>query len=288
MNGIIILNKPLGYTSRDIVNIVGKYFNTRKVGHTGTLDPNASGVIVLCVGKALKICELLMDHDKEYIAEIILGIKTDTLDTDLNASILEDVNVNIEDDKIKTVVNSFAGKYMQEIPIYSAVKVNGRKLYEYARNNISVDLPKKEVEIKDIELLSDIKHENGKVIFKIKTTVSKGTYIRGLVRDIGNKLGYPAVMNSLVRTKLGKFDIEDANSLDDIKNGNYKLYKITDVLDNIPVIKVDDNNAFKIKNGVSIDKLFNDNMSFIVDKYNNLLALYKNDDGKCRPYKMFV
>ena len=218
MNGILIVNKETGYTSRDVVNIVSKVLGTKKVGHTGTLDPMASGVLVLCVGNALKLCEMLTNHDKEYIAGITLGIETDTLD--MEGTILSTEIVDIDKNKIIDVVNSFKGSYMQEVPKYSAVKVNGKKLYEYARNGIDVVLPSKMVNIENIEIIDDIVYEDGKVYFKIRTTVSKGTYIRSLVRDIGAKLGVPAVMNSLVRNRLGEFDIKDVYSIDDIREGN--------------------------------------------------------------------
>ena len=223
MNGVLIINKPLGYTSRDVVNKVSKLLNTKKVGHTGTLDPNASGVLVLCVGQALKVVELMSDHDKEYIAEVILGIATDTLDMDTNATIIKEEKVDISKDKITQVVKSFKKKYFQEVPIYSSVKVNGKKLYEYARNNIPVELPKKEVEIKDIDIVDDIVYKDDKVYFKIKCTVSKGTYVRALIRDIGSELGVSSVMNTLIRTRQGRFTLDDSYTLDDIENGNYKL-----------------------------------------------------------------
>ena len=239
MDGFLIINKPLGYTSRDVVNHVSKVLKTKKVGHTGTLDPNASGILIIAIGKALKLIELMNDDDKEYMAEVILGIETDTLDTDSNATILRSENVNLDDVVIRDTVASFKGTYMQEVPKYSAVKVNGRKLYEYARNNIPVELPKREVDIKAIDIIGDIKRENGRIVFKIKTTVSKGTYIRSLVRDIGVKLNVPAVMNTLVRTRIGKLSLDDAYSLDDIMNGNYHLIKITDMFNEISTIPVD-------------------------------------------------
>lgn len=288
MDGIIIIDKPLGYTSRDIVNIVSKKINSKKVGHTGTLDPNASGVMILCVGKALKMCELLMNHYKEYEATVILGISSDTLDLDSNATIIEDTYVELNDNDIIEAVNSFKGKYLQAVPMYSSVKVNGKKLYEYARNNISVTVPKKEVDIEDIKVVGDILHIDGKIEFTIRTTVSRGTYIRSLVRDIGNKLEVPAVTKKLKRLKLGSFSIDMANSLEDIENGIFTLYKITDIFNNIPIIKVDDDIAFKIKNGVSIENLSKFQLTFIVDKNDNLLALYKKVDNVNRPYKMFV
>lgn len=285
MDGILVVNKEKGYTSRDVVNIVSKHFNTKKVGHTGTLDPMAEGVLVLCIGKALKVSELLTNHDKVYIAGVTLGIKTDTLDIDGN--ILSTEVVNIEREKIIEVVNSFKGSYMQEVPIYSAVKVNGKKLYEYARSNTSVKLPKKEVNIYDIEVIDDIIYNDGLINFKIKCHVSKGTYIRSLIRDIGDKLGVLSVMNSLVRTKQGSFDINEAYKIDEIKNNKYQLLDIYLAFPKIPKIKVNDNVAFKVKNGVILDRFFDGDMAFILDKENNLLAIYKNINNKARVYKMF-
>ena len=286
MDGILIINKNIGNTSRDVVNEICRYLGTKKVGHCGTLDPMASGVLVLCIGKALKMCELLTGHDKEYIAGITLGIETDTLD--MEGKIIRKEEVNIEDDNIRDVVNSFRGKYLQEVPKYSSVKVNGKRLYEYARANIDVVLPKREVNIYDINIIDKIVHKDGEINFNIKCSVSKGTYIRSLVRDIGNKLNVPSVMSSLVRTKQGNFDIKDSYTLDDIKNGNYKIISITETFPDIPIVKVDDDTAFKIRNGVILDKFFDSNMAFITDKNDNLLALYKLANDKCRAYKMFL
>lgn len=286
MNGILVINKDLRYTSRDVVNIVSKQLNTKKVGHTGTLDPMASGVLVLCIGNALKLCELLTNHDKEYIAGVTLGIETDTLD--MEGNVLSTQTVDIEKEAIANVVNSFKGSYMQEVPKYSAVKVNGKKLYEYARNNIDVELPSKMVNISNIEIIDDILYEDGKINFKIKTKVSKGTYIRSLVRDIGKKMNVPAVMSSLVRTKLGEFYIKDAYSIDDIKNNHFKIIPIEDILSSMKRVVVNDDMAFKIKNGVILEPFFEENMAMIFDKNNSLLAIYENINGKARVYKMFL
>lgn len=285
MDGILVVNKDLRYTSRDVVNIVCKTLGTKKVGHTGTLDPMASGVLVLCVGKALKLCETLMVHDKEYIAGVTLGISTDTLDMD--GKIISTEVVDIAKEKITEVVNSFKGSYMQEVPKYSAVKVNGKKLYEYARNNIDVKLPSKLVNIYDIEIIDDIIYEDGKIYFKIKTTVSRGTYIRSLIRDIGIKLNVPSVMNSLIRQRLGDFCLDDAYSIDDIKNGNFKLISIIDSLPNIKKVIVDDDIAFKVKNGVVMEPFFEGDKAFILDKNENLLAIYQNIDKETKVFKMF-
>lgn len=286
MNGILVINKETGPTSRDVVNIISKKFNTKKIGHTGTLDPGASGVLVVCMGKALKVAELFNNDDKEYIAGVTLGIETDTIDMD--GKIIKEEEVNISKEKIIKVVNSFKGSYQQEVPLYSAVKVNGRKLYEYARSGVAIKLPVKNVCIKDIKLVSDIEYDGGKIYFKIKCTVSKGTYIRSLVRDIGKELGTVAVMNSLVRTRQGIFSLSDSKTVYDIINDNYKIISITDAFPNIEKINVDDKMAFKIKNGMILDNFFNDDMAFIFDDGNNLIALYKKDGNKCRAYKMFL
>ena len=285
MMGILLINKPTGYTSRDIVNIISKKFKTRKVGHTGTLDPGATGLLVICINKALKICELLTNHDKEYIAGITLGIETDTLDMD--GIVLSTETVDIDKQKIIECVNSFKKTYLQEVPKYSAIKVNGKKLYEYARSNTYVELPKKEVTIHDIQIIDDILYKDGKVYFKIKCHVSKGTYIRSLVRKKGEKLGVVATMNSLERTKLGTFILSDAYTLEDIMNDSYKLLSIEEALPDISHLVVDDEVAFKVKNGVAINRFVDTEMKFIFDKDNNLLALYKNDNDKARVYKMF-
>lgn len=287
MNGILIVNKEKDYTSRDIVNIVGKCLKTRKVGHTGTLDPMACGVLVLCMGKALKVVDLITSYNKEYIAKVRLGIDTDTLD--ITGNILNESKVCVTKEEITKVLKSFLGKSIQEVPKYSAVKVNGKKLYEYARNNIEVELPKREIEIYDIELLSDIEKINGYLEFSFRVCVSKGTYIRSLIRDIGHKLGTYACMSGLIRTKQGNFDINSSYTLEDIKNNNYKLLNIKDVL-NIEKVIVKDDILKKISNGAIIDKFFDGNMALILDDNGNEVGIYQiydKDNTKVKPYKIF-
>ena len=215
-NGLLVVNKPKGMTSRDVVNKVCRKFNTKSVGHIGTLDPLAEGVLVCLIGKYTKLANILTNHDKEYIASFKLGILTDTLD--ITGNVLKEGKKEFSKDEITSALNHFKGKYNQEVPIYSAVKVNGKKLFEYARNNIDVKLPSKIVNIYDIELI-DIKDD----IITIKCKVSKGTYIRSLIRDIGAFLDTYATMTSLVRTTLGNFNIDEAYTLEDIENNNYKL-----------------------------------------------------------------
>ncbi len=282
-NGILMVNKSSGITSRDVVNIVGKTLNTKKVGHTGTLDPMATGVLVLCLGNALKVCELITANDKEYIAKIILGIETETLDT--TSPIINTKKTNITKEEIEKVLNSFKGSYLQEVPKYSAVKINGKKLYEYAREGKEIELPKKMVTIYDIQLISDITYYNDTTSFYIKTTVSKGTYIRSLIRDIGYKLNTYGCMDSLERTRQGIFNIDNSYTLEEIKNNNYKLLSIEKSLPNIPLVEVDNKTLFKIRNGVKLKKFFTGDMAIIKDK-NKVVAIYKNDLNESKLFKM--
>ncbi len=283
MNGILIVDKPKDYTSRDVVNIVSKVVGTKKVGHTGTLDPIATGILVICIGSATKLVELLTSKEKEYIAEITLGIETDTLD--ITGNILKEEKVNVSVDEIDKTLESMIGFYDQEVPIYSAVKINGRKLYEYARNNEEVILPKRKVEIKELERISDVIYKDNKVIFSIKTTVSKGTYIRSLIKDISLKLNTIGVMSELRRTKQGIFNLNSSNTIDDIKNNNIKLLSIEDALKDIYTVEISDELAFKIKNGVQIKDYYNKDLVLFKNN-NNIIALYQKDGDILKVYKM--
>ena len=283
MNGVIVVNKEKGYTSRDVVNIVGKYFNTKQIGHTGTLDPMATGVLVICMGNCLKLVEMMMNHDKKYFAKIKLGIETDTLD--ITGNVLKEMSVpNITKEDIESVLNSFIGKIKQEVPKYSAIKVDGRKLYEYARNGEDVVLPVKDIEIYDIKMISDIVDN----IFWISCHVSKGTYIRSLVRVIGYKLGTVATMEELDRVSLDKFDILDSYTLDDIKKGKYKILDIKDVVD-LPRVVVDSEMEKRIRNGQVLKKFFDDDRVLILNNDDEVIAIYeKKDDVYVKPYRMFI
>lgn len=286
-DGILIIDKPIDYTSRDIVNIVSKNLKTKKVGHTGTLDPIATGVLVICISKATKLVDYLTSTYKEYEAELILGIKTDTLD--ITGNILKEEKSIKSKEEIEQVLTNMIGNYYQTVPIYSAVKINGKKLYEYAREGKDVELPKREVEIKTLELL-DIKYEDDKTIVKIKTLVSKGTYIRSLIEDIATKLNTIGTMKNLRRTKQGKFDIKDCYKLEDIENNRFKLISIEDTLNDIYSIEVDDNLYKKISNGAIIDNIYNKNL-ILFKKNDRIIAIYETyskDLTKLKPSKMFI
>ena len=270
---ILVINKEKNITSRDVVNKLNKILNTKKIGHTGTLDPLATGVLVCLTDKHTKLVDVITSEEKEYIAEIKLGIETDTLDITGNI-INENNNINLDINNIKNVLKSFVGKYIEEVPKYSAVKINGKKLYQYARNNVDIELPKREVEIKEIELLDY--HDD---IIKFKCLVSKGTYIRSLIKDICNKLNVLGTMNSLIRTKQGRFTIDSSYTLDDVKNNNYRDIPIDNVLD-VKYIELDDNLYKKVINGNRLNLDYNGYILFIKD--NKQVALYNfiNKEGK--------
>lgn len=268
MNGAIVINKEKNMTSRDVVNKLNKILKTKSIGHIGTLDPLATGVLVCLIGKYTKLSSIMVNHDKEYIASFKLGMLTDTLD--ITGNILKEETYHLNKDLLEKALKELTTTYMQEVPIYSAVKVNGKKLYEYARNNEEVTLPKKEVTIYSLELIN-ITND----IITIKTKVSKGTYIRALINDIGQKLNTNGTLISLERTSLDKFKISDAYSLKDVLGGNYKLLSIEDLI-NCKVINIDDNLLFKVKNGQRLKM----NDEYVLFKYNSLnVALYQ----KCAP-----
>ena len=276
-SGVLYINKPVGITSFDVVNEISHLFGIKKIGHTGTLDPLAEGVMLVAIGKATKIVELLTAKDKEYIAGVKLGIMTDTYDITGNVVATkpyQKVDLN-------QLLNSFKKTYLQEVPIYSAVKVNGKKLYDYARSNQKVELPKKEVTIKEIELLEE---NNDEFIFK--TLVTKGCYIRSLIVDIAASIDTYATMTSLKRTKQGTVSIELTNTLSDIKDNNYTIHKIEDVLD-YQIIELDEELYFKVSNGVKINNIWDIKDKVIFKYKNNLIGIYETEGNYLKTWKNF-
>lgn len=279
MNGIIIIDKEKNMTSRDVVNKVSKILGTKKIGHTGTLDPLATGVLVLCVGKATKLVDLITGYDKEYIAKVCLGTLTDTLD--ITGNIIKEKETNITKEEIENTLKSFIPGYEQEVPIYSAVKINGKKLYEYARNGETVELPKRYIKINSIDLISDIEYKNGKTYFSFITNVSKGTYIRSLINDIGKKLNTYGTMIELRRTKQGNFKIEESSTIN-----NPEIIKIEEILKDYYKVEIDGELYRKISNGVKIKN--EDNKGIVVFTHNKeVIAIYKKENEYLKPYKMF-
>lgn len=280
MNGVVIVDKPKGMTSRDVVNIVSKKYSTKKVGHTGTLDPIATGVLVLCIGKATKLVSRLTSLEKEYIATVILGEGTDTLD--ITGNIIDDKICIKTQKEIEEVLKSFIGSYNQEVPKYSAVKINGKKLYEYAREDKNVILPKRIVHIKSIELLGDVTYKNNKTIFSFKCVVSKGTYIRSLIRDIAQRLNTVGIMSDLRRVKQGSFDIKNSVKLENLSNDD--IISIRNIL-NVKKVKLTSDIRKKILNGAPVDNIYNEDEVLFVDE--DEIALYKSKDNKLISEIMF-
>lgn len=272
MDGIIIINKPKNYTSNDIVNKVKHILNT-KVGHTGTLDPNATGVLPLLLGKGTKFSKYLINHDKKYIATLQLGIKTTT--GDCEGDILEEKSVDkseINECSIELVLKDFIGKQIQTPPIYSAIKVKGKKLYEYARSNISVEIPKREIEIYNIQL-NKYEEADNTIVFEVEC--SKGTYIRSLCEDIATKLGTIGFMKELQRVSVADFSIDQAITLEELENKSDdstwlddKIISLEDLLKDHEEININTKQIHNFYNGVKIH----------MDKKDGIYKIYYNNE----------
>lgn len=276
MNGIIIINKPIGFTSQDVVSKTKRILNEKKAGHTGTLDPMATGVLPVLLGEATKVSKYLIEHDKKYIATIQLGEKRDTGDSE--GKIIEKIEAKIEDEKeIIEVLNSFLGKSMQIPPIYSAIKINGKKLYEYAREGIDIEIPPREIEIFDI-CLNEFNKENQTIKFSVKC--SKGTYIRTLCEDISKKLRTVGYMKALERVQVEDFYIEDAitfeeleENKDDIEFIKNKLISVEKVFNNLKNIKLTKRKEELYLNGVRLTFELKDGIYNIYTQDNKYIGI---------------
>lgn len=262
MNGVIIIDKPKGYTSHDIVNVIRKELNIKKVGHTGTLDPNATGILPILIGEATKISKYLIEHNKTYIAELTLGTKTSTGDSE--GKIIETKEIpEITDKKIEQTLKEFLGKQKQIPPIYSAVKIDGKKAYEYARKGEILDLKERKIEILEIELIS---YKENIITFKVSS--SKGTYIRVLCENIAEKIGTVGFMSNLKRTRVDNFNLKQAITIEEIKEKSEMIKE-------------------KI---ISIEEIFKDKHEIILNDYklnlflNGVKLTYKESDGVYRIY----
>lgn len=258
MNGVLIIDKPMGVTSFDVIRDIRKEYGTKKVGHTGTLDPMATGVLPILIGDATKLSDYLMDHDKEYIAVLKLGEKRDTGDSEGN--IIETSKIpNLTTQEIENTLKAFIGKISQIPPMYSAIKVNGKKLYELAREGKEIERKPRSVEIYSIELL-EVEKNKENIIDKIKFKVncSKGTYIRALCEDIAEKLGTVGYMKELRRTRVGRFTLEDIN----------KCVSLEEILSEENAYILKENEESKLLNGVIIKTNLAD----------GLVRIYKNNE----------
>lgn len=270
MDGVLLVNKEEGLSSFDVVRKIKKALNTKSVGHCGTLDPLATGLLVVTIGKALKISRFLESDEKEYIATIKLGERTSTLDRE--GEIIEKKEIlSFNELDIRQVFNSLIGKIKQKPPIYSAISVNGKRLYEYARENIEVEIKEREIEIKELELL-----EYGRDFIKYRVVCSKGTYIRVLCETIANKLNNIGYMSYLIRTRIGKLYLDDAYTLEEIEKNKYNLINIENSLTNFVVLVAKDRDLYKASNGNVLDFYIEGNV-LVVDENREVIALYEGD-----------
>lgn len=266
MDGVLLVHKPAGMTSHDVVNRIRKIFHTKKVGHCGTLDPEATGVLVLCIGKATKALQFLMSETKEYQATLVLGQATDTYDASgqvVTQKPFQGVS------HVDAVLQSFVGSQEQLPPMYSAIKVNGKKLYEYARNHEKVEVQPRSIVIHHIELLDQ--HDQF-ITFRVQC--SKGTYIRSLCVDIGKKLGYPAHMQKLIRLASGHFRLENCFLLEDIEQGHYHMLSLEEAFQHFEHYVVED--AQIVYHGKKI-KSDIDHQVVVCNQEGQVLAVYGPD-----------
>ena len=273
MNGnVLYINKPQGISSFDICYKLRKVLNTKKIGHTGTLDPNATGVMVILYNEATKAAQFLVSDKKTYKARVLLGTKTDTLDIDGNVVETRPYAVP-EKEKIEEVLNSYRGKSKQVVPITSAKKINGKKLYQYQLKGQEVELPVIDIEVFDISL-NEI-YEDG---FEFSCEVTAGTYVRALARDILEKLDEIGTLSKLCRTSIDDINLDECDELDDVLNGKYTAHNLLDVLSKrYKTYEVD--NVEDIKNGKRI-KIDSDEQYLLLTNNNELLAMYQKDGNE--------
>lgn len=285
-NGFVNVLKAPGITSHDIVAHLRKVYGIKKIGHAGTLDPAAAGVLPVALGKATRMLEYMENVDKSYTAEVTFGYTTDSGDD--MGNIIEKAQYQMPtQEAIEEVLQSFRGEIKQRPPIYSAVRINGQKAYNLARKNIEVEMPERTVIIHDIKF-----HEMTEKGFVFSVKCSKGTYIRSLCMDIGKKLGIPAVMSFLVRTHVGKFKLENAWSTEEIGMMPHKaLYPMDFPIKHLPEYKISENEALMIKQGKKInvaEKFINKFIRLYTDKDFVGIGRYIFSEGKIAPHKVVL
>jgi tRNA pseudouridine55 synthase len=297
-NGILILHKPRGMTSHDCVMKIRRLFQTKKVGHTGTLDPDVNGVLPICIGKATKVVEYMSGYSKQYEGEVTIGFSTTTEDKSGETIDTKKVEDTWTIDFIKEVLKEFEGEITQVPPMYSAVKVNGKKLYEYARAGKEVERPKRNVTVHSIELLSDISYAHDTASFRFRVYCSKGTYVRTLAVDIGDRLGYPAHMSDLVRTASGPYLIEDSVTFEELESLKESrtlqniLIPFDTAVSYLPKVVVTKEIESQIKNGsvLPIKKGLEQKRFTVYNEKGECLAVYMHHptkEGLVKPEKMF-
>ena len=282
MDGFIIVNKPKDMTSHAVCNKIRSIMKTKKVGHSGTLDPLATGVLVVAVGKATKLINYLENQDKTYVAEALFGIQTDSYDI-LGNTLNCDENSNPSNEEIDYALLKLKESETQIPPIYSAIKVNGKKLYDYAKNGEEVEILPRAIKIHSLKRVNDIKEK--KVL--IEVSANKGFYVRSLINDLGLELNTYAAMSALTRTKAGLYDINMAQTLEEIALNGPKIHTIEETFAHLKKIDVNDYIAKLVRNGVVLDeRQFNLNEMFKIYHNNKLIAIYEPFDDK--KYKLVI
>ena len=296
MDGIINVYKEKGFTSHDVVAKLRGILHIKKIGHTGTLDPDAVGVLPVCIGKGTKLCDMITDTDKTYEAVMLLGISTDT--QDISGNVLSKKDVAVDEKTLIETVDSFVGEYKQIPPMYSAIKVNGRKLYQLAREGIEIERSPRDVYIRSIHI-NDMNLQDGESSVTMTVSCSKGTYIRTLCHDIGEKLGCGACMKSLSRTRVGRFYIDDSYTINQIAALNLKgeLSSIVAPVDSMfdyPRIQINKEYDKMLYNGnllpLSAGKALDMGLADMVRIYNEsgeFIGIYSMDDSGYKPVKIF-
>lgn len=269
MEGVLIIHKEKHMTSHDVVGKLRRLLKTKRIGHAGTLDPLATGVLVIGVGRATKLLQFLMADKKVYRASLKLGFATTTYDLEGEVTASKEYQNDVSLNQVNEVLSSFLGDSMQIPPIYSAIKKDGKALYEYAREGKEVEIEARPIHISEINLIS---FENDEITFDV--VCSKGTYIRSLCVDIAKKLGYPGVMSNLLRIQSGQFTLEDAVYLKDVEEGNFKMIEVDDALKSMPSYIVED--ASIVLTGKKIKSDINHEVA-VYDKEGHLLAVYGPD-----------
>ncbi len=295
LSGVINIYKEKGFTSHDVVNIVRKSLDRVKTGHTGTLDPDACGVLPICIGKATKLADYIAADVKEYRAELLLGVSTTTQDT--SGDVLEKHEVSLKEDEIKNAIMQFVGEYYQTPPMYSAIKINGKKLYELAREGKEIERKKRLINIFDIKIEKFI--GNDRVVFSV--LCSKGTYIRTLCSDIGEKLGVGGCMAELLRTRSGNFYLKDSVKIDEFKKivseGRLDdvLLPIDKILSGYSKVCVSENANKYLYNGNKINVGFVDKRNFcdeekvlVYDFQGKVIGIYQFSENFLKPLTMLI
>jgi tRNA pseudouridine55 synthase len=295
--GILPLKKPAGMTSHDCVAKIRKIFSTKKVGHTGTLDPEVTGVLPICIGRATKVAEYMSDYGKEYIGEVTLGVSTETEDAHGEIVHVKKVDEDISLHTLEAILRSLTGEIEQIPPMYSAVKVNGKKLYEYARQGLEVERPKRKVTIFELELLNKESISLDSPVFSFRVKCSKGTYVRTLAVAIGEKLGYPAHMSSLVRTASGPFHLTDCVTFEQLEKAEVPLGMYLEPLEkgisHFPKWTVDEEIEPQVRNGsvLPLPKGVEQSPFGVYNKEGKCLAIYKfhpSKSGLIKPEKVLA